>query len=525
MMKKMKKIFFILFLSFFAFSCTEMLDQINPTGPTGDDFFANETELIYAVNSVYAQLSSSNLYASDFIGLEQLSDNIYTGSSPTDGSTASWGNFSHDPTNSGLTNIYRGLYIAINRANIVISKINEVPNVSADAAKNYLGQVHFIRGYAYFLLTLLYRDVPVILEPVEDPAGTYIPKSNAAEIYELVISDLKFAESNLPAVPIDKGRITSWAAKAMLSKVYLFGADELGKNDWYSVSENYAKQVVESGTYSLYNDPIKTPTENLLAIFDLGNETRTDKEEIFYIQHYNSGGAWSDGDVATSMPMALNPRQHRKVNLWGYGFGYVYEANASIWEEGDARKDYTLWFTGESVIVNGVQKGVYDQTNQRRANAKPKGMGLQKFWWPENFKTVNGQSNINWPVLRYADLLLIHAEADLMADNSLSASGLVSFNQVRNRAGLESLSAVEVDRARILHERRVELFGELQRWFDLMRTKTAQQEFAKIIEGDTDGDDTEKLGFNPSRNYKFPIPQRALERNPELVQHPEWSGE
>lgn len=521
----MKKIFIILAFSIFAMSCTEMLDQVNPTGPTGDDFFKDETELNYAVNSVYAGLSSEPLFDLYLIGLEQLSDNVYTGSTLTDGSTARWGNYSFDPSDLGISVMYARLYIVINRANIVIAKAPLVPDVNSNDLNNYLGQAHFIRGYAYFLLTLLYRDAPVILEPVADPAGTYIAKSTAADIYDLVISDLKFAESNCKAVQNEKGRITSWAAKAMLAKVYLFGADELGNNEWYGLAENYAQQVISSGVFSLYNDVDKTPTENLLSIFDLANETKTGTEEIFYIQHYNNGGAWSDGDVATTIPMAYNPRQDRNMALWGFGWGFVFEANNSIWEENDARKDFTLWFNGEPVIINGVQKGIYDQTKQQRANPKANGMGLQKFWYQENFKTVNAKSNLNWPVLRYADLLLIHAEADLMADNQLSGGGLASINQVRNRAGLESLSVTDIDRQRILKERHVELFGEFHRWFDLMRTKTAPQAFARISDGDTDGDDTEKQGFNPVRNYKFPMPQTAMERNPELVQHPEWSGE
>lgn len=518
----MKKILLIIIVFSISFSCTEMLEQVDPTGPTGDDFFANETDLNYALNAAYAGLTSDHLFSRYLGGIERLSDNLYDGG--TEGAIGQLKSFSFDPSNGIITNIYRDLYITINRANIVISKGPEVPDVSSEDLKNYLGQAYFIRGYSYFLLTLLYRDVPIILEPSEDPAGTYIPKSNASDVYDQVISDLKIAESDCLSSQTEKGRITSWSAKSMLAKVYLFGADELNKSDWYVKAENYAKEVIQSGTYSLYNDPDKTPAENLLEIFDLKNETRTDKEEIFYIQAYNGGANWSDGDVALQIPMVFNARYNRKYNLWGFGFGYVFEANKFIWEEGDARRDYNLWFQDEPIIINGKTVGKYDQTKQARPNAKPNGSCIQKFWYAENFKRVNGRSNQNWPVLRYADLLLIHTEADLMEDNNLSADGLNSINLVRNRAGLPDLSIAEVTREKILHERRVELFGELQRWFDLVRTRTAEQAFALISAGDTDGDDTEKMGFNPNRNYKFPIPQRALERNPELVQHPEWSG-
>lgn len=503
-------------------SCTEMLDQVDPTGPTGDDFFANETELNYSLNAAYAGLTSGNLYSRQLSLFERMSDNLYDGWAG--GSDGEMIRFSHDPSHGTVSGIYKDLYVTISRANIVIANAPLVPGVKEQDMKNYMGQAYFIRAHCYFLLTLIYRDVPIILEPAGDPAGTYIPKSEATLVYDQAISDFKMAETYCLGAQVEKGRVTSWSAKAMLAKVYLFGADELKKPEWYKLSENYAKEVVKSGTYSLYNDPGKTPTENLLDIFALKNETKKDKEEIFYIQAYNGGGAYTDGDVGLQIPMTYNARYDRRYMLWGFGFGYVYEANKTIWEEGDARKDYNLWLQKEPIIVNGKKLGEYDQTKQFYSGSKPKGSCLQKFWYPENFKAVNGQSNQNWPVLRYAELLLINAEADLMSDNTLSADGLASFNQVRNRAGLKSLQVGEVNREKILHERHVELFGEIHRWFDLVRTRTAEQAFARIAAGDTDGDDTEKMGFKPNRNYKFPLPQSAIERNPELVQHPEWTG-
>lgn len=520
----MKRFFVFILTTLILASCSDYLEQVDPTGPTGDDFFSNETELNYALISVYAGLSTEDLYGRRLIGLEQLSDNVYHGSTLTDGTTARWSNFSFDPSDDGINNTYRDLYIAINRANIVISKAPGVPGVSESYKKDVIGQAKFIRAYSYLLLTLLYGDIPLILEPVENPAGTYVAKSPADDIYSIIIEDLKAGESDLPEVQADKGKITKWAAKSMLAKVYLYGADELNKPEWYSLAEQYSDDVIANGPYKVMNDPEKTPFDNLLDVFSLKYETGGNTEEVFYIQHYNDGSSWGNGDVATQIPMAYNPRINRNLRLWGFGNGFIFEANESIWEEGDARKDFTMWLPNEPVIVDGKTLGKYDNSKDTRANAKDKGHGMQKFWYAENFKTVNGQSNLNWPVLRYPDVLLINAEADLMADNSLSADGLNAINQVRNRAGLPPLTVAEATRERILHERRVELFGEFQRWFDLVRTKTAEQEFAKIKAGDTDGDDTEKEGFNPARNYKFPIPQRALERNPELIQHPAWAG-
>lgn len=504
--------------------CSKYLDQVDPTGPTGDDFFSNEQELNYALISVYAGLSTADLYGRRLIGIEQLSDNVYFGSTIVDGTTTRWSNFSYDVSDQGINNTYRDLYIAINRANIVIAKAPNVPGMSDAEIKDVIAQAKFIRAHSYMLLTLLFGDVPILTEPAEDPAGAYVEKSSAEDVYGLIISDLEAGESDLPPSQAEKGKVTSWAAKSMLAKVYLYGAGELNRPEWYALAEQYSDEVIASGIYSLYFDENKTPTENLMDIFARQNETRTDKEEIFYIQHYNDGSNWGNGDVATQIPISYMSRQDRKLKLWGFGNGYIFEANFSIWEEGDARKDYTMWFHGEAVVVDGDTLGYYNQANEQRANAKINGYGMQKFWYPENFKVVNGQSTMNWPVLRYSDLLLINAEADLMADNSLSAGGLEALNLVRNRAGLASLSVGEVDRNVILHERRVELFGEFQRWFDLLRTETAEQEFVKIKAGDTDGDDTEKEGFNPARNYKFPLPQRALERNPALIQNPAWSG-
>lgn len=524
----MKSVIRLIYLTVFAvfFSCNDMLEQYDPARPTGDTFLRTEQELKLAVTSVYGGLTfERTLYGGYIVGLEMLSDNIYTGSSIEDGVIGRWSNFSFDPSDAGVESFYTSYYRAIARANSVLANADRVQGISEDKLNNYLGQVRFIRGFTYFMLTLTFGDAPIITEPVTDPTGISIAKSPAADLYNLAIEDLKFAESVLPMTQPDRGRISKMVATAMLAKVYLFGADELGENSWYQLAQQKANEVIQSGAYSLYNSDQKTPLENLIDIVRLENQLATGKEEIFYIHHFNNGGAFSDADVATEVPMQLNPRFNRTLNVWGYGWGYVYEANLSIWEPGDARRNFNLWLVGEPIVLNGVQRGTYRQTGHPRPNVKADGSAVQKYWYAETFKSTNGRSNQNIPVMRYADLLLMHAEADLMADGVLSESGLASLNSVRNRAGLPSLEAAAVDRATILQERRVELFAEFHRWFDLMRTRTAEQAFARLKAGDTNNNDNEKVGFSPARNYKLPIPQAAIDRNSRLEQHPAWSGQ
>lgn len=423
-------------------SCTDMLDQQDPTGPTGEDFFKTSNDLQQAVVATYAGLTKGNsLHRSYIVGFEQFTDNVYTGSSTTDGSTATWTSFNYDPTSNGIRAPYIGFYQLINSANQVITRGAEA-DVSGAELNQAIAEVRFLRGFAYFMLTLIWGEAPIVLEVPDDPAGFAVEASSAEALYNQAIEDLEFAENNLSATPAQKGRVTSWSAKAMLSKIYLYGADELGKSEWYSISEQKAEEVIQNGPYGLFND-LPTPEENLVEIFQTYNENG--KEHIFTVNHFNSGGNWSDGNVASEFPMAMNPRQMRnRNNMWGFGFAYIYEAIKEQWDDNDARKDYTIWFQDEPIIVNGDTTGFYDQVNQNRCCHRVNGMGFQKFWYQENSKNVNGRSTLGFPVLRYAELLLIHAEADLLADGNLSADGLASLNAVRNRAGLSDFSSEEV---------------------------------------------------------------------------------
>jgi starch-binding outer membrane protein, SusD/RagB family len=515
----MKKIIYSIILVGLLFGCADNLEQVDPTGPTGDDFFKTERDVQLAVVAAYAGLTNNrSLWHTEMWGLEVLADNGY---GIADAPFRNWDSFDFDPSESLVMRFYQYLYIAINRANLVIQNSPQIEDISSSDLNNYLGQMHFLRGYEYFLLTLIFEDVPIILEPSSNPAGFSIPASPASEVYAQIIEDMELAEQLLPETQNEAGRIIKDAATAMLAKVYLFGADELNKPEWYSLAEQKAAQVINSGTFSLIDEQDKTPAENLIKLFTHDNTS----EDIFSVQHYTSGGN-SNYNVAGQFARGITPRYNRNMNMWGFGWMHTYESVQTQWPESDPRKRVSLFFDEDDIItLGGTNVGKYYSSKTARTDARPDSGGPKKFWWVAS--DISGSlpdTYLDAKVLRFAELLLIHTEADLMAGGGLSAAGAASFNKVRSRAGLSEMAANEITREVILEERRWELFHECHRWFDLMRTRTVEQAFAKIKEFDTNSNDLEKEGFVPEKNYKMPYPQAALDRNPELVQKAVWAA-
>lgn len=516
----MKKLLYIIFIMSLFASCEDNLEQTDPTGPSGEDFFKTERDVQLAVVAAYAGLTNNeHIWGHNMWGLEARSDNAY---GIADAPYNNWDDFSFAPTDALVEYFYSYLYIAINRANLVLVNAPEVDGISSSDLDNYLGQAYFLRGYAYFLLTLLFEDVPIVLEPTSAPQGYSVAASSAADVYDQAITDLGMAEDMLLETQSESGRIVKASATSMLAKVYLFGADELSNSSWYATAEQYALEVINSGQFALVNDDDKTPEENLIKLWSLNNQNSS--EDIFAVQHYSSGG-WNNGNVGTQYPMALNPRLDRGLNIWGFGWMHTFESVETQWDDNDPRKRFTIFFDGDSVItIGGTNLGAYSSATARSEGRLDSG-GPKKFWWSESNDRVSGVNDLDAKVLRYADLLLIHAEADLMADGNLSAAGAESFNEVRTRAGLAEIAAGDITRDVILEERRWELFLECHRWFDLMRTRTAEQAFAQIEVLDTDNNDLEKQGFVPQKHYKLPYPQAAIDRNPELTQKPVWAAE
>jgi hypothetical protein len=369
-------------------------------------------------------------------------------------------------------------------------------SINENVKNRVLGEAYFLRAHYYFILVRFFGDIPLVLKPVE-PGGDLRPaRTPKADVYAQIISDLTNAISMLPPkeqyTAADLGRASKGAAVGMLAKVNL----TLG--NWQKVVD-LSNQVKALG-YDLnanYGDNFNPATEN-------------SKESLFEIQYVRSAGMgfWDNENQASWVSTFTGPRGSNMV-AGGWGWNQPTEEFVSSYETGDLRKDVTVFYEGSPQFDGMEYKTSYSMT----------GYNLRKFLVTKGVSSSYDNSPLNFPVLRYADVLLMKAEA--LNELGKTEEALLpavnenaTFNKVRGRAGLGDVVGVNQNtlREKILHERRMELAFEGQRWFDLIRVNNGQYgiEFLHSI-GKT----------NMSQKFLlFPVPQKERDANPNLTQNP-----
>ncbi len=465
-------------------ACTEVLDRTPQGEYTLENFFQTEEQAVQSVNAVYNQLRQWQTHVFSYIGMTDIvSDDADKGSTPTDGLfLQDIDDFTLTATNVGPSTVWGGYYTGIFRANLAIQRIPDVPEMDEDLRSRLIAEAHFLRGYYYFNLVRWFGDVPLILEPF--PSTFEIPRTPRDEVYAQIEADLQAADV-LPTSysGADVGRITSGAATAMLAKVALTRQD-------FQTAADLALRVINSGQYALL--------PSYAEVFTLAGENGS--ESIFEVQAaaFEIGGGGSQYNEVQGV--------RGDPNL-GWGFNRPSDNLVASYEPGDPRRDATILYVGE-VLPDGSAV-VEDNPNleDERYN--------QKAFVPDH-PGGNGNGPGNIRVLRYADLLLIAAEA--FNEIGQSEQALTYLNRVRTRAR-GSASGVLPDvtttdqaalREAIYRERRSELALEQHRWFDLVRTGRAAEVMQPL-----------KPNFTPGKNELFPIPQTevdlsqgALEQNP-----------
>lgn len=488
----MKKIIITIILSAGLFaSCTDL--EVTPTSfVTEDKFFNTQDDAIASVNAVYASLSldpgEQSLFGRNLYFLTDMgSDYAAAGVSATNPQVRAMSSLTHDATNDRVQVAWRQIYNGINRANV---SIDNVPKVTGnDVIKTRLiNESKFIRALLYFQAVRLWGGVPIVLhEPTSIQLESLKTKrATVDEVYAQIISDLKDAE-NLPATypATDAGRATSGAAKAILAKVYLT------RKDWPNAILK-AREVINGGYgYALF--------ENFQDIFT--KTKKNGKEHIFSVQFEpNQAGNGSSGSTFQGTSFTGFTATEPADIISDVALFY------DIYAAGDTRRDVSY----AKQLLNPTTGTLY---------TFPKPI-FKKYLDLTNLATP-GNVAINFPVIRYADILLSLAEA-INEQGAPTPEAYELINQVRRRAFAKPINTPDptIDlvgltqttfRAAIQEERKKEFVQEGQRWFDLVRWGTLVTEVKKV---------TAKNSVS-ERNNLYPIPQSERNINPDgLPQNP-----
>lgn len=424
----MKKLFFTCSILFVLTGCENFLDRQPIDYPTQENFYKDVKGLEGAVIGVYDELQSNDQYGAKYMTLmETRGDNIRNDNSGASGGiTYQIEVFTETPANSNLSGAWLSAYATIYRCNLILDNIGNVP-MSESQHTRILGQTSFLRALTYFNLVRLWGKVPLItsVQSVEEARNN--KRSEIATIYQQIIRDLEAAKG-LPEKWSDaeRGRVTSYAAKALLAKVYLY------LRDYENVIAELQPLVAEirKGDVLSLVPMSQTFPDNL----------KTSKDIIFAVQ-YLKGGV---GESAHQ-----NNRYRNNDN------GNMISLDPSEFEsDNDIRKKLVA----------------------------PTGSGQRpgKF----NAAATNNETSADFPVLRCAEVMLIYAEALNELNGVPSEEALEALNSVRRNASLPDKSAGELTtkelfRSAVYKERRLELALECDRWFDIVR----QDSFETVFPG------------------------------------------
>ncbi|MEO6977038.1 MAG: RagB/SusD family nutrient uptake outer membrane protein [Mucilaginibacter sp.] len=483
-------------LLFVASGCKKFLEQPVLGQYQGDNFFTNDANAKLGVNAAYSPLAFTDASSNTLWVLGDLaSDDAIKGSSDGDqGDFLNIQNFNINPSNSAVEGLWKRYYDGIFKCNVVTDGLTAANKAVSDAVRtDVVGQAQFLRAWYYFNLTVVYGDVVLHLK-VETPEELQSPALPQAQIYAQIEKDCIAAAAALPVSRTgnDVGRVTKGAALALLAKTYLF------EKKW-ALAASTAQAVEALGVYSL----LPSFADNFRAA------TKNNAEGVFSILH-TSG---------------LVPYQGNNLNAWfgprplnGYGFYLPTQSLVDNFETApggavDPRLDYTVARQGHSYFDVPFDPAWTSTGYVSKKHTQP---------LSEIPVSIRGDGNLNYQAIRFAEVLLIEAEA--LNESGGSAAALVPLNKVRKRARESYLNdsslpgfgtvptgllpdATVTDQAQlrdiIRRERRSELALEFHRFFDIIRYGQAYAIDAL----------KNKPNFSFSKNQFFPIPESERQTN------------
>lgn len=532
----MKKIQKILSSSFFALvlicpSCSKFLDVKPDTYVVStENYYKNAEQLDIALRGVYAILAETYTYGNSMQGRMGLEADEGFMHFPTDNGTMSY--YVVNTTDDKLLNHWRAVYRGISRANLLLKNIDN-PQINIDDTKRAAikGQALFLRGYYFFMLVSRFGGVPLVLDPPVSSENDVIqlPRSSVKEVYAQVLQDMEQAADLVPDITTvqSAGRVSKSVVWGILARVNLYMAgNPLNETIRYAEATNWAKKVIDLGYHQL------NPSYSQVFI-NYAEDKYDTKESIWEVEFWGNGtGVYNTTGGAVGILNGIAYSATGTAN-WGFSQGIVrpHPWLYRLYDATDLRRDWAI--------------SPYKYTDAGKVDFTSANLLIERFCgkyrreYEKVLPKTNTQSPINFPLLRYADVLLMYAEAINEAEGNPN-NAYKYINQVRRRAkgfDVNSASTTPADlsgldyssfKNEIRDERARELCFEALRKNDLVRWGIFYDNMKSRLTEAPSGTNT--LYVSMTNYYKnvtprdviWPIPAYEMGVNPKLKQNEGW---
>ena len=515
-------------------SSDQLLDVVSPTTVSDAIFWTQEADAQLFVTGTYSVLPGWF----DVMGLDGLTDNGAVNRQFDNRYVYTDGSF--DPQSGYSRGLWNQFYNGVARSNTLLANIDRIPAAKIDATRKarYVAEAKFLRGMMYLQLVSMFGDVPMPLVPVTDAEGRAMTVTPSAKIYDQVIADFDAAAAVLPSAytGADYGRATKWAAIGMKARAALYAGR-------FQLAADAAKAVMDGGVFQLH--------PSYSQLFTYAGETN---KEVIFVRTYaktaqatgqNNNVFGEFGPPTNSagghvVPIRALLDSYQLTDGQSIATSPLYNpapwpnAGGTMFDNRDPRMAATLLYPGASWDGGTFDSRPRGQSSKAEAfdlgneNVSTTGLNIRKYLDLTD-KADRGNGGIDFMLLRYADILLMFAEAKVELGQA-DASALAAINLVRARAGMPVLAAVT--QADVRYERRAELAFEGLRLFDIRRWKTAAA--VMPIDAVTGADYLDASGVKKTltqpasgrkffpRDYTFPIPQAEIDLNPNLKAQNGW---
>lgn len=508
------KVFTIVICSLLLVGCKGYLTAPEPGVQLLDDYYTSAAAAQANINGCYTPLmwEYNNTYCCEwFIGDIASDDALKGGQNTLDmGDVYDIENWKTTSNNGLLLDFYRAQFQGVGRCNLALQYISQMKTdttLTPRLKNRFLGEAYFLRAYYYFRLLRVYGSVPLVTHVLDEASEWHQPRATVQAVFDQIVLDFQTASNYLwlksEYSAEDLGRATKGAAQAMLLKTYLYMASPYWNKQLSGSADEYAKKAV------LYGDSVISSGEYQLCTNYADNftlEGENGPESVFEIQYsaepwgdYNEGFGFTSGTFTTRLVRSRSAVISR-CNDAGWGFNHPTQNLYDEFEAKDTVRLHTTILNPDPAEMENATEEIYLGSPFLNNKYGLYGVRLDH----------DTRGPLNNKQIRYADVMLMVAEANLIAGNTGNVKPLI--NAVRARVGLEETAIADNEQA-IRHERRVELAMEGHRWFDIVRWGATKATMDAYKATESSEAQSHMAEFIEGKHEIFPIPVEELELN------------